>query len=203
MTPTLAQHRALPRKIPKQVRSLATVASIVEAAARILEKHGHEGFSTNRVADLAGVSVGSLYQYFPRKDALLGALILRETSRLIDDAKTASGEPSGRAGLSALIGACVAHQMRRPALARLLDFEEARLPFDAEIQRVGEQFRAITTGMLARPDIPHQPDMAQAAGDVAAIIKGMIDAAGERGEREQHKLVLRVERAVFGYLNGS
>jgi hypothetical protein len=52
---------------------------------------------------------------------------------------------------------------RRPTSARLLDFEEARLPFDADIQRVGERFGAIVLEMLARPDLPRQPDQ-KAAG---------------------------------------
>ena len=67
--------RSTPRKAPRQARSLATVSAIVEAAARILEERGHEGFSTNAVAERAGVSVGSLYQYFPRKDAIYKRLI--------------------------------------------------------------------------------------------------------------------------------
>ncbi|MGA7806842.1 TetR/AcrR family transcriptional regulator [Bradyrhizobium sp.] len=177
------------------------MAVIVEAAARILEAHGHEGFSTNAVAERAGVSVGSLYQYFPEKDALIGALIVRETSRLIDDAEAAQAQATGRAALSALIIAAVGHQLRRPELARLLDFEEARLPFDAETQRVGDGFRAIAMAILARSDLPRQPDREIAAQDVMAIIRGIIDAAGVHGETDQRKLASRVQRAVFGYLN--
>ena len=58
---------------------------IVEAAARILEQAGLGAFTTNAVAQRAGVSIGSLYQYFPRKEALIGALIIRETSLLLGD----------------------------------------------------------------------------------------------------------------------
>ena len=65
-----------PRKAPAQARSTATVAAILEAAARILETDGLAGYSTNAIARRAGVSVGSLYQYFPGKDAITRALIL-------------------------------------------------------------------------------------------------------------------------------
>jgi len=197
------EQRPNPRKAPKQARSLETVRVIVEAAARVLEQKGLDGFSTNAVAERAGVSIGSLYQYFPGKEALIGALIVRETSLLIDDAEAALTEPSGAAALSMLILACIAHQFRRPALARLLDFEEARLPFDANAERVSARFRAILSDVLRRPDLPRQTDENAAIRDLMAIIKGMVDAAGVDGETDQRELSVRVRRAVFGYLNGS
>ncbi|HTW27522.1 MAG TPA: hypothetical protein VME92_10375 [Acetobacteraceae bacterium] len=134
---------------------------------------------------------------------LIGALIVRETSLLIDDAEAAGAAPCGTAALSALILACTAHRFRRPALARLLDFEEARLPFDADTERVGERFRAILSDVLRRPDLPRQADGDAAARNVMAIVRGMIDAAGAHGETDQRKLSLRVKRAVFGYLGDS
>lgn len=63
------------RKAPRQERSKDTVGSILRATARILTRDGYEGASTNRIAEVAGVSVGSLYQYFPSKDAIVAALI--------------------------------------------------------------------------------------------------------------------------------
>lgn len=63
-----------PRKHPVQDRSRQTVERILQAAARIFDEEGYRGTTTNRVAEAAGVSVGSLYQYFPNKDALLVAL---------------------------------------------------------------------------------------------------------------------------------
>lgn len=192
--------RSSPRKAPKQARSLATVQAIVEAAARILEERGHEGFSTNAVAEKAGVSIGSLYQYFPRKDALIGALIARETTCLVEDAEIAAGKPTGDEALSALIRPCVEQQLRRPALARLLDFEEARLPLDADTERVKMRFFELTRATLLRSDLPPQPDVDVATRDVVAIIKGMVDAAGEHGDEDRNALALRVKRAVLGYL---
>jgi AcrR family transcriptional regulator len=63
------------RKQPSQARSQALVASLLEATARILVHDGWDGLTTNRVAREAGVSVGSLYQYFPDKEALVSALV--------------------------------------------------------------------------------------------------------------------------------
>ena len=203
MPQTVPPSRATSRKAPKQARSLGTVTAIVEAAARILEEHGHGGFSTNAVAERAGVSVGSLYQYFPSKDALIGALIVRETSLLLEQAEIAASQRDGRSAVSDFIAVCISHQFHRPRLARLLDFEEARLPFDPETQRVGEQVRQLVAHMLGKVDLPVQPDIAAASRDLVAIIRGMIDAAGQHGENDQAALAMRVRRATFGYLDGT
>ena len=203
MTARASDQRTLPRKQPRQARAQHTVDAIIEAAARILEEQGHGGFTTNAVAELAGVSIGTLYQYFPDKDALLGALIARETTLLVEEAEAASLMTGGQEALDSLVQAAVRHQVRRPHLARLLDFEEARLPSDVGTQLVRSKFMAILAEILARPDLPKQPDMAAAVGDVAAIIRGMIDAAGERGEHGQDALAARVRRAVLGYLSMS
>jgi len=72
-----------PRKSASQDRSRATVDALVEATARILVKEGFDRASTNRIAETAGVSIGSLYQYFPGKDALVAAVIDRHTEDLM------------------------------------------------------------------------------------------------------------------------
>ncbi len=69
-----------PRRTPRQQRSQETVEVILQATAQVLAEHGYAKSSTNRIAKRAGVSVGSLYQYFPNKDALFQALIERHVS---------------------------------------------------------------------------------------------------------------------------
>ncbi|HVY98520.1 MAG TPA: TetR/AcrR family transcriptional regulator [Dongiaceae bacterium] len=66
-----------PRKSAVQARSRATVDALVEATARILVREGFDRASTNRIAETAGVGIGSLYQYFPGKEALVAAVIER------------------------------------------------------------------------------------------------------------------------------
>jgi len=70
------------RRSPRQARSRTTVATILEAAAQVLERAGEAGFNTNAVADRAGISVGTLYRYFPNKRAVIHALALAECDRL-------------------------------------------------------------------------------------------------------------------------
>src|SRR5688572_25702805 len=73
----LAKTRITPRKKPIQARSQATVGVILDATARVLTREGYDRASTNRIAETAGVSVGSLYQYFRSKESLVAALIDR------------------------------------------------------------------------------------------------------------------------------
>ena len=71
-----------PRKLASQERSRSTVDALLEATARVLTKEGYDGASTNRIAEVAGVSIGSLYQYFPSKEALIAAVIDRHTQEV-------------------------------------------------------------------------------------------------------------------------
>ncbi len=78
------KRQVFPRKLPKQARSKATVDAILTAAARILVRDGFDKASTNRIAEVAGVSIGSLYQYFPSKDAIVAALMQRHVDDTIE-----------------------------------------------------------------------------------------------------------------------
>ena len=69
------------RRKPKQARSQGTVDSILEAAIQLLQRDGAHGLNTNRVAERAGVSIGTLYQYFPDKEAILLAVARRELAK--------------------------------------------------------------------------------------------------------------------------
>jgi AcrR family transcriptional regulator len=72
-----------PRKRPSQARSKGMVESLMRATARILIRDGYDALTTNRVAEEAGASVGSLYQYFSSKEALVGALLEQHAERII------------------------------------------------------------------------------------------------------------------------
>lgn len=78
---------ATPRKQPKQERSQVTVEAILSATAHILTENGYNQLTTNRVAERAGVSIGSLYQYFPNKEALIFALAEHHANEMVQLAK--------------------------------------------------------------------------------------------------------------------
>jgi AcrR family transcriptional regulator len=203
MTTKKSARKAIqPRKTPMQRRSAETVAVILEAAARILEAHGFEGFNTNAVAERAGVSIGSLYQYFPNKDALLSGLIERECLPLLANAELIARNKSCRSGLRDYIRASISHQMRRPKLARLIDIVEQREVFERQVLGTRQRLLSIVQGILSLPGAPLLEDMDVASADLLAIIRALVDAAGERGEDESQELLKRVEGAVWGYLRG-
>ncbi|MGP4022502.1 TetR/AcrR family transcriptional regulator [Actinomadura sp. 3N407] len=85
-----------PRKTPRQSRSAATDERILDAAARVFVEHGYAAGTTNRIAEAAGLSIGSLYQYFPNKDAILLQLARRhvEQGRRAVTAALPTGPPA-------------------------------------------------------------------------------------------------------------
>jgi len=189
-----------PRKLPQQSRAQQTVATILEAAALVLETKGADGLNTNLVAQRAGVSVGTLYQYFPNKDALIVALSKREQGVFLAEAEGALNERTGQSALNHLITVSVRQQLRRPALARVLDFEENRPAIARELARSKAAFRGVVEQILSRDDIPPQPDVQITTDDVMAIVRAIVDGAGERGETDRAALERRVARALYGYL---
>ncbi len=173
------------------------VDAIVEAAARILESAGLDALTTNAVAMRAGVSIGSLYQYYPGKESILAELLRREREQLLRAIAHLSSNPGASLAddLHALVRVAVEHQLQRARLARVLEYVETILPMNQETSDLARSIVARVAGLLkryGRTDVE--------AGDVVAMAKGMIDAAGLAGETDQDALRERVARAVFGYL---
>ena len=100
-----------PLKRPKQKRSLETFSSILQAALIVLEEEGFDAFNTNRVAEKAGVSISSLYQYFPNKESILGELIIdfisNQDKTVLSKVEDLGNETSFRDTLYCLISSLV------------------------------------------------------------------------------------------------
>jgi AcrR family transcriptional regulator len=112
-----------PRKIPAQVRSIATVDAILQAATQVLLASGFEKMSTTRIAERAGVSVGSFYQYFPNKRALLAALVHRHVSEVAARAERACRAVHGatiREMCETIVNAFIDAKTERADLSRAL-----------------------------------------------------------------------------------
>jgi AcrR family transcriptional regulator len=193
------------RKQPLQKRSQETVAVILEAAARILEECGLEGYNTNAIAERGGISVGSVYQYFPNKDALTLALIERFEDALLQSVLTAiagAEEKNLQATLKLLIGALLDAHAERANLNRILETEENRLrPLSAD-SPVLMELKKLVRALLARhPNEFDKPVDAATIEDLIVITRAMVDHALQshlpRAAAERRTL-----RAVEGYLHG-
>lgn len=115
-----------PRRTPRQARSQALVEAILEATARVLAERGYAGTNTNIVAERAGVSVGSVYQYFPNKDSLVTALHERHAAQMytaIDTVLAASQPRSLRGQVEAMVHALLAAHRVEPELHQVLERE--------------------------------------------------------------------------------
>jgi len=123
-----------PRKQAAQQRSRHTVTCILEGAAHIFSQKGYAATTTNHIAKKAGVSIGSLYQYFPNKDAIVVCLAqqhLSDTGQIIDDllALAEKGDITVSEMLRRIVGKMIDIHMLAPRLHRAI-FNEAPLPAD-------------------------------------------------------------------------
>jgi AcrR family transcriptional regulator len=138
------------RKTPRQARSRSTVEAILEAAERVLRSEGYHAASTNRVARVAGFSVGSLYQYFDDKRAVVGALLdqtLRSEAERIGQALDALAKLEPAAARERLVRSVLAERRARAHLLRILDAHGRELGYEAPLRHV---LRA-QAGLLADP----------------------------------------------------
>src|SRR5581483_5981039 len=195
--------RLSPRKLPLQERSRETVAVILEAAARILEEQGFEGYNTNAVAERGGVSVGSVYQYFPNKDAMTLALIARFENEIVEAVHTAAVASEGkdlRTSLKLLVGGLLQAHEGRANLNRILETEEARLrPASSETSAALHLKKSIASLLAQRTGELGTRVDAAAIDDIIVITRAMVDDALHK-DVSRSVASRRILRAIEGYL---
>jgi AcrR family transcriptional regulator len=143
--------RTAPRKSPRQGRSAATVDAILDATARVLTTTGYDRCSTNRVAVAAGVSVGSLYQYFPSKEALVAALATRHNAKmsaLVRGKLTELARAPMTEAVRGMIDAMVAAHAVDPKLHKVLIEEVPRVGRLENVQAVERETKAMVAALL-------------------------------------------------------
>jgi AcrR family transcriptional regulator len=198
-----------PRKIASQERSRATVDALVEATARILVKEGFDKASTNRIAEVAGVSVGSLYQYYPGKEALVAAVIDRHNQEIMRVVRGALGEvasqPVEKAVRRLVTVAIEAHRID-PKLHRVL---AEQIPRTGRLESV-EAFNRETYALFRAYLEGHSDELRTIDLDLAAFVcVTSIEALAHtavlhRSERLSgeavERFVAEATRLVAGYL---
>jgi len=191
------------RKEPRQARSRATVETIVQAGARILSDEGWAGFTTNRVAELAGVSIGSLYQYFPDKLSLVDAIRHRHLDDSMAVMRRVRPDGVSPAKFAAqLVEAVVAAHSVYPGLHRILldeapSSEEYRNPNSAfEIEYLSYYAEAVATYRKRQPN----PVDYVAARVISDAIDGVIRNAARRGAIDDPAMQGELVRLITLYL---
>ena len=160
------QVRTTPRKRPRQARSKATVDTILAATARVLVRHGFDGLTTNAVAEIAGVSIGSLYQYYPNKNALVAALIEQHmeamNAAVLAELTRVAKLPLAQAARAVVELTIRAHAVD-PDLHRVLTEQVPRVGKLARLRDMDEICHRMVAGLLAarRDEIAvRDPDLA-------------------------------------------
>jgi AcrR family transcriptional regulator len=158
-----------PRKIASQERSRSTVEALLEATARILKKDGYDQASTNRIAAVAGVGIGSLYQYFPSKEALVATVVERHTQALLQVARErfleAAAQPIERSMRELVAAGIDAHRVDAK-LHRVLSEEMPHTARLANVDAVQQTSQEFLRSYLAA----HRDEIGIADLDLAAFI---------------------------------
>lgn len=199
----------VPRKAPRQERAQATVDAILTACARILREQGYEGLTTNKVADAAGVSVGSLYQYFPGKDALVAATMLsfseRQQKYLFAAMASVGNEPIARV-IETVVRTLMEMSEADPELSMVL---MNQIPRVGEIGEVVAYFQETVTGPIqafleARKDDIDVDNPRAAAFVLSHTIQPLLQRVHFSGlsKTERAQIFGELTRMITGYLLG-
>jgi AcrR family transcriptional regulator len=205
---TAKRPTARARKAPKQARSRELVETILTAAARVFVRRGYAHATTNRIAEAAGVSVGSLYQYFPSKDAIAVELLRRYRARLLElvAAHLATIDATSLAeAVHALLVALLRAEGIDPALHRVLIEQVLRTDARGELLGFEERLEQLLGEVLARTDTEVRGrDLQIVSFVVVRVVLAMIHAVVvDRPDLDRERVADELTRLVVGYLEGA
>ncbi len=141
-----------PRKLPQQERSRITVEAILEATTHILTEKGYDKTNTNIIAELAGVSIGSLYQYFPNKESLMVALMeqhCHEIAEIVESKLNHFFDEPPEIAIPELVKAVIAVHGINPRLHQVLS-EEIPRSQRLKMQQTDKHIAELLQGYLER-----------------------------------------------------
>jgi AcrR family transcriptional regulator len=189
-----------PRKSPVQARSAVTVEAILEATIQVLLGVGKERLTTTRVALRAGVSVGTLYQYFPNKSALLKAVLKRHLDEVTEEVVRVCREQRGATlqhMATALINAFINAKMKRAKTSVALYSVSADVDGAKIVQQTAVRSNKAIVGMLRSACEPLTKDPQLVASMVQGAMAGIMRRLLESGDAENEFEELRQELTFF------
>ncbi len=172
-----------PRKAPRQARASATLDAIFEATIQLLVRDGYPKLTTRRVAERAGVSVGTMYQYFPHKQALIYAVNERYLEILGDKIEATCRAAHGRDSIEmveALIDTYWTAKTERPDVTRALYRSSVELDNEALLAHFAARTDESTTAMLASARDMSFRDVESVNRTLVIVIFGAVRNSFER-----------------------
>ena len=193
------------RRQPKQARSNDLVNAILEAAVQVLAKEGVRRFTTTRVAERAGVSVGTMYQYYPHKQALLFAIVERQLEAIMDTMMVAAERLRGADLATVAEGLATAWLDAKTAdivSSRAIYAIAAEFDLGEHMGLAMSRMIELIGGLIATAPDGNLADVESAAFMVAALLGGSVRIVMEAGAAEGDLARLRQElpRACGAYL---
>jgi AcrR family transcriptional regulator len=189
-----------PRKSPVQARSVASVDAILEATIQVLLHEGKERLTTTRVALRAGVSVGTLYQYYPNKSALLQAALKRHLDEVTDAVERVCREQKGKTlalMATALVTSFLEAKMRNAKTSIALYSVSSDLDGAKIVRQMGIRCNKAIVGMLATSREPLTRDLQLVASmlqdSMAAVSRRLLESSAP----EKHFEALKQELIFF------
>jgi AcrR family transcriptional regulator len=194
-----------PRKAPQQARSTATIEAIHTATIQVLLAEGVGRLTTTRVAERAGVSVGTMYQYYPHKQALLFALVERQFDLIEHAMRDAAGRLSGsnlEAIAQGVATAWLDAKMADMVASRAIYGIAAEFDLSELMSRAATCMTQMIEGLLADAPDTDFDDRASVAFMLAALLGGSVRVVMEAEASEENFACLRRElpRACHAYL---
>lgn len=194
-----------PRKTPVQARSEATVAAIFAATIQVLLSDGERRLTTTRVAERAGVSVGTMYQYFPHKQALLYAVVQQHLVEFVEgfEAVCAQHRQQSLAAIAeAMANAFVDIKIRQPDVSRALYRIAANLDTEELRITVSKRLQAACSSALASATDASFDNLPDIAFALLTAMNGTTRAVFELGAEARLVELLRTQMRVLcrGYL---
>ncbi len=193
------------RKRPRQARSVTTVEAIYEATIQVLLREGIHRLTTTRVAERAGVSVGTMYQYFPHKQALLYALNERYLDIVAERVEAACLSQHGATTaemVRALVDAYWLAKTERSEVTRALYRSAVELDNEALIEAFAKRMDRATIAMLETAPDARYGDLALVNVTLLSVIFGTVRNVFERNLQPAEQDAIRDELAAMclGYL---
>ncbi len=189
-----------PRKSPVQARSAASVDAILEATVQVLLHAGKERLTTTRVASRAGVSVGTLYQYFPNKSALLQAALKRHLAQVTDAVELVCKQQRGRAleqMVTALVTTFLDAKMKDAKTSVALYSVSSDVDGAKIVQQMGVRTNKAIVHMLATAREPLTIDPQLVASVLQGTMAGVSRRILESGDAEKQFDTMRRELIIL------